>query len=372
MNNVSESSERQWAAGYAPPAVASKDSHEARGVILPRLLIGCVVLFCAEVFSGASLRIGLWNPWTLIVTYWLYFAHFFFFTTLAVRTGRTSCGSLYLWGVLFGLYESWITKVIWYGYGGSGKFVIGAIGPFGISELSMAFIYHPIMSFILPLAIATLLFPTLRSYFPELAWVTGTSRASRLFQIYLALSVVPTMVINSGGAVNLLRNLAFMAVVCSVLWMCVRRRAAHLDGRSIVAFGRRGMIGLIVYLMLLYGVTYLYMIPEGRPPVSVQLFTLVFYVFAIVGIMMHRRRQPLPEPAPRVESRKLRLVGVWLGVVLMLALVLSPLAHTPIIGVPVMANFFIWSGLGCLLTCLAWFDGLWERLTPAREVAETR
>ena len=57
------------------------------GVVFPRLLIGLIVLICAEVFSGASLGIGLWNPWTLIVTYWLYFAHFFFFTTLAIRHG---------------------------------------------------------------------------------------------------------------------------------------------------------------------------------------------------------------------------------------------------------------------------------------------
>ncbi len=82
--------------------------------VFPRLLFGLVVLICTEVFSGASIQVGLWHPWTWIVTYWLYFAHFFFFSTLAVRTGRTSLWSLYLWGVLFGLYESWITKVIWY------------------------------------------------------------------------------------------------------------------------------------------------------------------------------------------------------------------------------------------------------------------
>jgi len=58
------------------------------GVLAARLLIGLIVLICAEVFSGASLQIGLWHPWTWVVTYWLYFAHFFFLTTLAVRTGQ--------------------------------------------------------------------------------------------------------------------------------------------------------------------------------------------------------------------------------------------------------------------------------------------
>lgn len=70
-----------------------------------------------------------------MVTYCLYFAHFFFFTTLAVRTGKTSLSSLYLWGVLFGLYGASITKVIWYGYSGDGKMVLGSIGPYGFSEI---------------------------------------------------------------------------------------------------------------------------------------------------------------------------------------------------------------------------------------------
>jgi hypothetical protein len=148
------------------PSAATTGANSAASprvrVVMARLLIGLVVLICAEVFSGASLRMGLWHSWTLLVTYWLYFAHFFFFTTLAVRTGRTSLSSLYLWGVLFGLYESWITKVIWHGYGGDGKFVLGAIGPYGFSEVSMVFIFHPVASFILPLAVTCLLCPATR------------------------------------------------------------------------------------------------------------------------------------------------------------------------------------------------------------------
>jgi len=153
------------------PAAGGNSSGTSRsGVVFPRLLIGLVVLICAEVFSGASIQVGLWNPWTWVVTYWLYFAHFFFFTTLDVRTGRTSLSSLYLWGILFGLYEFWITKVIWHGYGGDGKFVMGSIGPYGYSEISMAFIFHPVASFILPLAVTCLLCPPLRRLFPDLAW----------------------------------------------------------------------------------------------------------------------------------------------------------------------------------------------------------
>jgi len=74
----------------------SQNTASAGRVVFARLLIGVIVMICAELFSGASLKLGFWHPVTLILTYWLYFGHFFFLTTLAVRTGRTSLGALYL------------------------------------------------------------------------------------------------------------------------------------------------------------------------------------------------------------------------------------------------------------------------------------
>ncbi len=50
---------------------------------------------------------------------------------------------------------------------------------------------------------------------------------------------------------------------------------------------------------------------------------------------------------------------------LILALILSVPILTPLVMVPIMLNFSIWSVLGFLLTWVAVNDGLWERLTPA-------
>lgn len=352
------------------PTAARQPGRTSSGpVVFPRLLIGLIVLICAEVFSGASLGVGLWNPWTLVVTYWLYFAHFFFFTTLAVRTGRTSIGSLYLWGVVFGLYESWITKVIWYGYRGDGKFIMGSIGPYGVSEISMVFFFHPVMAFILPLAVTCLLYPSLRRLFPDLAWLTGVGRGSRVVQIYLVLSFVPTMAMNSGGPANFLLNLVAMFVLLQVLLRLSRGRVVTSDARPLVVFGRRGFLGLCLYLLLLYGVTYAYLRPEGLPSVPVQLFTFVFYGVAIAGIILHRRREPLPITASPVEDRELGLVKILFALMLVLALVLSASALQPVVIVPIVLNFIIWTILGAVLTWVAFNDGVWERLSPAEEIS---
>lgn len=322
-------------------------------VLAARLAIGVVVLICAEVFSGASVGMGLWHPWTLVVTYWLYFAHFFFFTTLAIRTGRTSLPSLYLWGVLFGLYESWITKVVWCGYSGDGKFVLGSIGPYGFSEISMVFLFHPVVSFILPLAVTCLLCPPLRRLFPDLAWITGRGTWSRCIQAYLIMSFAPVMAMNSGGPINLAVNVGAAIVCLLVLLRLARPAFESSDGQAIVAFTWWGFAGLCTYLALLYGVTYMTLRPEGLPSVSVQLFTFAFYAVAIIGLWHHRASRPLADSQYHVESRELAFVKKWFAVLVLLALALSLLAGTPILYIPIMANFVIWTPLGFLLTAMA-------------------
>jgi hypothetical protein len=262
--------------------------------------------------------------------------------------------------VLFGLYESWITKVIWTGYDGDGKFAMGHIGPYGFSEISMVFIFHPVASFILPLAVACLLCPPLRRLFPELAWFTGKTRGARIVQGYLVLSFAPVMAMNSGGPANLAANLAVAIALLFVLLRLARPALSSADGRQIVAFGRRGFAGLCVYLALLYGVAYFAIRPEGRPSVGVQLFTFVFYGLAIAGLWLHRRREPLPEAGALVERGELHLVTVLLAVLLVLALALSALRRSPVLYPPIALNFVIWTSGGFLLAALSLAQGLRE------------
>jgi hypothetical protein len=348
------------------PSERAPSGHLRSRVSFARILIGLIVLICAEVFSGASLQKGLWHPWTVLVTYWLYFAHFFFFTTLAVRTGRTSLSALYLWGVLFGLYESWITKVIWFGYSGDGKFAMGHIGPFGFSELSMVFIFHPVASFIIPLAVTCLLCPPLRRLFPELAWFTGKSRGARAVQAYLVFSFAPVMAFNSGGPINLTVNLALAIILLLVLLRLAQPALDAPDGRPIVVFGRWGFGGLCVYLAFLYGVGYVFLRPEGRPSVAVQLSTFVFYAFAVAGLRLLRRREPLAV-AP-VEKRELRLVTKLFAVLLALAIGISLIGRNPVLFPAIALNFVVWGLLGFVLAALS----LAQAVRESSAIAVTR
>ena len=121
------------------------------------LLIGCLSMFFAEVFAGSS-QIWLIDPWSLLVTFPLYLFHLLFFFNLATRTNRTSVPQLYLWGVMFALYEAWITKVLWSGYPGSDGPIFGLVGGIAILEfIVLVFFWHPILAFVLPILVFELL-----------------------------------------------------------------------------------------------------------------------------------------------------------------------------------------------------------------------
>ena len=326
-------------------------------VLFGRLAIGFVVLICAELFSGATLKMGFWHPWTLVVTYWLYFAHFFLFTTLAVRTGRTSLASLYLWGVLFGMYESWITKVIWHGYGGDGHFAMGSIGPFGFSEISMVFFFHPVISFLLPLAVTCLLCPPLRAIFPDLAWLTQKGRRGRAARAFLFVSFAPIMAMNSGGGINLISNALFV-VGCLLICLRLGRRAFQLSsGRELVVFSRKGLIGLSIYLGLLYVVTYLRLRPDGLPSVGVQLLTFAVYPVVIFGLWAHQARPIECEGSASVDADELPRVRKWFVLLLLCAWTLTPLAGMPYLFAPIVPVFVLWTVGGFVLTVVALVTG---------------
>jgi hypothetical protein len=222
----------------------------------------------------------------------------------------------------------------------------------------MVFIFHPVASFIVPLAVTCLLCPPLRRLFPELAWFTGKSRGARVVQAYLVFSFAPVMAFNSGGPINLMVNLALAITLLLVLVRLAQPALDAPDGRPIVVFGRWGFGGLCVYLAFLYGVGYVVLRPGGRPSVAVQLFTFVFYAFAVAALLLLRRREPLAV-AP-VEKRELRLVKVLFVVLLALALVISMLGWNPVLFPVIALNFVVWALLGFLLAALAFAQSVRE------------
>ena len=241
----------------------------------------------AEVFAGASL-LWFFDLWALLVTFPLYFAHLLFFWTLAYKTNRTSFSSLYLFGVLFGMYESWITKVVWYGFMGQQP-IMGRIFGFAILEaIIVVCFWHPIMSFILPLLTIEIIAADIGSgdyILPEHRYILQKTKRKNRFVYLLAFISATALSMNSGG--NLLVSLSAVGGSVLLIYLMFTRLRKHpecLDIRNLV-LGKKGFILVSIYLVALYVTMFFILLPERIPSATTLALTILFYIF--VGILIY-------------------------------------------------------------------------------------
>lgn len=217
----------------------------------------------------------------------------------------------------------------------------------------MVFIFHPIMSLVLPLAVSCIFFPNLRLSFPDLQWFTQKTSGAALTRAYLVFACGPIVAMNSGGTLNLILNVLFAAAVMALLSWRSRKTFGSANALRVVVLGRRGFVIGCIYLILLYGVTYFYLRPEGLPSPAVQLLDLVFYGLAIVGIWFQPPSPPASPDTVSVSAHDRRLVGKVVALVLGVGVALSFFRGSPALFPPVFASFVVWTPLGFLLFAIA-------------------
>ena len=228
----------------------------------------------------------------------LYLAHLLLFFNLAVLFRKTSLSSLYLWGILFGMYESWITKVTWAGYMGQQP-QWGTVLGFAPAEfLIIIFFWHPVMSFMVPL----FLFETLS---------TSQDRDNPVMAGHAALllrgkwSTAALALLAATGAVFLSFNAKFdfgpalitligTAVIIAIFWYCTSRWNDNQFSVLSLTLSRRGFAVLLVYLASLYGLTFFLLLPERIAPPLTIFLTVLFYA---VIILLLRFDTPVEQPA---------------------------------------------------------------------------
>jgi hypothetical protein len=303
------------------------------------LLFGVLSMFFAEVFSGAS---TLWflNAWGIFVTLPLYLGHALFFFNLAVWTKRTLPRQLYFFGMLFGLYEALITKVLWYGYPNSSGPMVGYF--FGVAWgefLTLVLFWHPIMSFIVPI----LTFEVLSGeYLNNHEWLLQRNRRTLLLVTVL---VIAGAVFQSNGAqYNVLVSLGSIAGTVLIIGL-LHYLSTGKNIQSLL-LGRKGMILLVTCLIALYSATTFLILPERLPnTIPPYLLILIWYLFMVCLLFIDK---------PLVKSKAFETPVIT---VRQLSLFLFPLlgatalfSFTPSASYVILVIFFIsLIGLGVLL-----------------------
>ncbi|MFX0071539.1 MAG: hypothetical protein ACFFAO_10660 [Candidatus Hermodarchaeota archaeon] len=313
------------------------------------LLIGCLSMFLAEVFAGSS-QIWFIDGWSLIVTFPLYLAHLLFFLNLSIKTKKTSIPQLYLWGVLFALYESWITKVLWFGYPGAGGPAIALVGGIAILEFfTLVFFWHPILAFVMPILIfesftlsqESSLKVEQRVFPSHLPYIKKDNKRFLYFCIFLIIIGSTFLSFNSGYNI-LVVIIAFIGTISLifVFYYVIKTRNPNSFSIYSLKLGKKGFFIITFYLIALYVITFMFLLPERIPNTILPILIIIGF-YAFIGIILKLSKPSDETSDEEIEPSEIfsanlffKLFGLLVGLGIIFCLV-------PIIGIAVALPLFI-------------------------------
>lgn len=242
----------------------------------------------AEVFSGSA---PLWfmDPWGIVLVLPLYWMHALLLFNLALKYKRTSVSQLYFWGVLFALYESWITKVLWAGYMGEEPF-LGTFLGFAIVEFSIiGLFWHAVFAFILPILIFELaIISDRRSSNPEVLeghnhYLRETKKNVALL---LLLFVIGSLFLSMGLEMDLGTTLLASIANSLIVFLFIKSATSIGDSISMsqLELGKRGLIANCIVLGIIYVVLSILFVPDRWASPFTILLTIGFYGL-VIGLL---------------------------------------------------------------------------------------
>jgi hypothetical protein len=220
-------------------------------------------------------------------------------------------------GIVFGLYETWITKVVWAGYPESDGFAMGSFGPwFGIHEtVGLILFYHAVTSFLLPLAVLTRLFPAYAAAFPAPDWIFGTTRWALARRVVLALVWGLVSGHNMPEPKLFLESWVPMLVLLTIgYWLLKRTPSAR------PTLGRFGLWVAGIWLAIIYVVSWQLLRTELIPPAPALVITVGLYILSGLFFWWQPKQSPA-QPPPTIASAKMPLM--WLLIVFFIGLATS-------------------------------------------------
>jgi len=242
------------------------------------LILGALSTYFAEVVT-ASTPFPFFTPSGLLVTYPFYTLNMLVFAYIAFQKRKVDLYTLFLAGQVFGLFEAYGTKMLWSpGWGAEPKLLGISVIPF----LLLIFLWHPLMSFTLPIIIAESYLTSSNEVITGIpGWISRYLKNKRSLYLLLVLFVLFCAInqaVNSPSKmVSLISpSVSWLPIVLSVwLW---RRKGLNLSLRELLPT-KREILVIFPLFLLMYALLGLYLFLEGIPPLEEQAGVWVLYTF---------------------------------------------------------------------------------------------
>ncbi|WP_424357911.1 hypothetical protein [Methanocella sp. MCL-LM] len=258
------------------------------------LISGCLSVCFAEIVSGSYL-FPYFTFEGLFIVLPVYALHTLVLAYVVYRFGRPRLYTLFLAGAIFGLYEAYITKIIWSPPWGEAVWLFQGIAV--VEALVLVLFWHPLLSFILALFASESLLTRSReilSGLPQLLWgffATPARTYAVIFGAALLFGLYQGTLTQS-PFFSIASALAAGGVI-GLLVFIYRRIGLHkYDIRKLLPTAKEFII-LLVLLLAMYAIFGLAIRREALPGTIPQLIILGAYVvlFGLLYLSLRRSRQ---------------------------------------------------------------------------------
>lgn len=305
-------------------------------------ILAALSTFFAEVWSGSEM-FPFFKAWGLLVVVPLYGLHLLFLAWIVVRIMKPSFPALLYAGMIFGLYEAYLTKVLWDPPWGEGWTVAG-VAP--IETLVLVFWWHAWFSFILPLLVGEQILTgstRLLSLFPP--------QLARFFSDWKGLALLALFggtfqsVNSPAPGHSLLSGLSTTGVLIALILLWRKITQGDVFTFEALLPNQKEIKWLAVPLGLMYLVLGLVLRPESLPDLSGHLIIWVSYALLAALLYLTYTRTPVLSPLHNSNNIGPLSPKTWLR----LSLVFSIAATTAEILLP---------PLGQAIALISWATGI--------------
>lgn len=303
------------------------------------IILAAFSTFFAEVFSGSDM-FPFFSTWGILVVVPLYGLHIILLASLVFRTGKPRFSSLIYAGMLFGLYEAYLTKVLWAPPWGD-PVIIAGFAP--VETLVLVFWWHTWFSFIIPLLVAEKLLTDSTSLGHSLP-----GRIGKFFNSWAGLAAIMVFggifqSINSPDpGTSLLSGISTTAVlsILVLLWKRVTRDQTYAMAELLP--DRTQFNWLLIPAGIMYLTMGILIRPDWYPKLIGHLMIWILY-----GITIYLFSRSQKKTAPDPEENDL---DKWSSKRWLLLAAFFPLAAT--------VGEILLGGLSGLLALTFWFGGI--------------
>ena len=303
------------------------------------LLLSVTSVFFAEVISG-SMKYPLYDAWGIFIVIPLYGLHtivLLYIIKKYLGNRTVMFATLYFAGAIFGLYEAYLTKVLWVGLGPDNPFIFEIAW---MDFVVLVFLWHPLFAFIIPALVFEGFMTKDKYLFNGLPKFIKNMLGSTAGKVFLFVMIGLFLSLNGIGPFEVAKSVCFNAFPIVLLYFVLRKKEVHLKYSLMEILPDkkefRICIGILVVMYLFMGAfVYGEVLTFSRQLV-------IWIIYLIIGLIFYwklRRNRKVAEAIYEKEEIDFEYLIIYL---ILLTIVGAAISALWVYGYRDTITFIVW------------------------------